>query len=109
MTISTPDHWHTKIAIDALRAGKDVFCQKPLTLTIDEGKKLCKVVKETGGVFQVGTQQRSTTEFFLMAVAMCQLGRIGKIHRVTCAVGGASPAVPSGRRRRPPNSTGRCG
>ena len=59
VTISTPDHWHTKIAIDALRAGKDVYCQKPLTLTIDEGKLLCRVVKETGRVLQVGTQQRS--------------------------------------------------
>src|SRR6476619_2706247 len=63
VTISTPDHWHTKIAIDALRAGKDVHCQKPLTLTIDEGKLLCKVVKETGRVFQVGTQQRSDQNF----------------------------------------------
>jgi predicted dehydrogenase len=87
VTIATPDHWHTKIAIDALRAGKDVYCQKPATLTIDEGKLLCKVVKETDRVLQVGTQQRSTGELFLTAVAMCHLGVIGKIHRVTCAVG----------------------
>ena len=88
VTISTPDHWHTKIAIDALRAGKDVHCQKPLTLTIDEGKLLCKVVKETGRVFQVGTQQRSELNF-LKAVALAQQGRIGKIKRVTVAIGGA--------------------
>ncbi len=88
VTISTPDHWHTKIAIDALRAGKDVHCQKPLTLTIDEGKLLCKVVKETGRVFQVGTQQRSDDKF-LKAVALAQQGRIGKIKRVTVAIGGA--------------------
>jgi predicted dehydrogenase len=94
VTISTPDHWHTKIAIDAMRAGKDVHCQKPLTLTIDEGKKICKVVKETGRVFQVGTQQRSTSDLFLTAVAMCHLGMIGKIHRVTCAVGGRAPGGP---------------
>ena len=59
VTIVTPDHWHTKIAIDAMRAGKDVYCEKPLTLTIDEGKQICKVLKETNRVFQVGTQQRS--------------------------------------------------
>ena len=50
MMIGTPDHWHTKIVIDACRAGKDVYCEKPLTLTVDEGKTLCKVVKETGRV-----------------------------------------------------------
>ncbi|HWB00507.1 MAG TPA: Gfo/Idh/MocA family oxidoreductase [Pirellulales bacterium] len=89
VTISTPDHWHTKIAIDALRAGKDVYCQKPLTLTIDEGKLLCKVLNETGRVFQVGTQQRSD-EKFQTAVALARAGRIGKIHRVTVAIGGAA-------------------
>lgn len=90
VTISTPDHWHTRIALAALRAGKDVYCQKPLTLTIDEGKLLCKVVKETGRVLQVGTQQRSeNNNMFLKAVAICQSGRIGKIQKVTCAIGGA--------------------
>ena len=90
VTISTPDHWHTRIALAALRAGKDVHCQKPLTLTIDEGKLLCKVVKETGRVFQVGTQQRSeNNNMFLKAVAICQEGRLGKINKVTCAIGGS--------------------
>ena len=59
VTIVTPDHWHSKIAIDAMQAGKDVYCEKPLTLTIDEGKQILKVLNETGSVFQVGTQQRS--------------------------------------------------
>ena len=90
VTISTPDHWHTKIATDALRAGKDIYCQKPLTLTIDEGKQLCRVVKETGRVLQVGTQQRSEDHnWFLTAVAMVHEGRIGKVKRVTCVIGGA--------------------
>ncbi len=93
--IATPDHWHTKIAVEALRAGKDVYCEKPLTLTIDEGKVLCRVVKETGRVFQVGTQQRS--EFggcFLTAVALAQAGRLGKIRNVTVGVGGGPEGGP---------------
>ena len=63
-------------SIHAMEAGKDVYCQKPLTLTIDEGKLLCRVVRETGRVFQVGTQQRSemgnqdVPQFFLTAVAL---------------------------------------
>jgi predicted dehydrogenase len=90
VTVSTPDHWHTRITIDALRAGKDVYCQKPLTLTIDEGKQLARVVKETGRVLQVGTQQRSEYKnMFLTAVALCREGRLGKLQRVTCAIGGA--------------------
>lgn len=102
VTISTPDHWHTRIAVAALRAGKDVYCQKPLTLTIDEGKLLCKVVKDTGRVLQVGTQQRSeNNNMFLKAVAICQLGRLGKIHKVTCAIGG-SPKGGEFKKQPPP-------
>ncbi len=83
VTIGTPDHWHVPIAIAACRAGKDVYCEKPLTLTVQEGQELVRVVKETGRVFQVGSQQRS--EFgglFLKAVAIVHAGRIGKLTRV---------------------------
>src|SRR4051812_17720939 len=86
--IGTPDHWHTKICIDALKAGKDIYCEKPLTLTIDEGKILGRVAKQTGRVVQVGTQQRSDhNRVFLLAVAMVRAGRIGDIKRVTAAIG----------------------
>lgn len=94
VTISTPDHWHSRIAIAAMRAGKDIYCQKPLTLTIDEGRKILKAMKETGRILQVGTQQRSDLKGFQPAVAMCRQGRLGKIHRVTCAIGGASSGGP---------------
>ena len=95
VTIVTPDHWHTKIAIDAMRAGKDVYCEKPLTLTIDEGKQIIKVLEETGRVFQVGTQQRSEMDLrFLKAIAMIRDGRIGDVQRVQCAIGGVDSSGP---------------
>ncbi len=101
--IGTPDHWHTKICIDAMKAGKDVYCEKPLTLTIDEGKKLCKVTKETGRVLQVGTQQRSDhNKVFILAVAMVRAGRIGKIKKVTAAIGGAPSGGPFTKETPPP-------
>ena len=103
VTIGTPDHWHVAIAIAAMRAGSDVYCEKPLTLTIDEGIQVRKVVEETGRVFQVGTQQRSVNQQrFLKAIAMVQSGRLGKNVNAFVAVGGGpednpfpSIAVPS--------------
>lgn len=95
--IATPDHWHTKIAVEAMLAGKDVYCEKPLTLTIDEGKLIEKVVKQTGKVFQVGTMQRSeNSQRFLQAIAMVRAGRIGTVKKVTCGIGGFgdSPKIP---------------
>ena len=90
VTIVTPDHWHTKIAIEAMRAGKDVYCEKPLTLTIEEGRQIRRVLEETGRVFQVGTQQRSEMgQRFLKAVALCHSGRLGEIRKVTCGINGA--------------------
>ncbi len=93
--IATPDHWHTKIAVEAMYAGKDVYCEKPLTLTIDEGKLIEKVVQETGRVFQVGTMQRSM-DLFLQAVALVRDGRIGTVKKVTCGIDGmpSSPVIP---------------
>jgi predicted dehydrogenase len=95
--IATPDHWHTKIAVEAMYAGKDVYCEKPLTLTIDEGKLIERVVEETGRVFQVGTMQRTESgQRFLQAIALVQHGRLGAIKKVTCGINGmeASPVIP---------------
>ena len=93
--IGTPDHWHSKILIEAMKAGKDAYCEKPLTLTIDEGKMIGRVAKETGRVVQVGTQQRSDhNRVFLLAVALVKAGRIGKIKTVTAAIGGAPSGGP---------------
>ncbi|MBW3542321.1 MAG: Gfo/Idh/MocA family oxidoreductase [Planctomycetes bacterium] len=93
VTIGTPDHWHAKIAIEAMQSGKDVYCEKPLTLTIEEGRLICKAVKETGRVFQVGTQQRSHGPF-AQAVALCREGRLGEIRRILVAIGGAPKGGP---------------
>ena len=92
--IATPDHWHTKPLIEAMLAGKDVYCEKPLTLTIDEGKQIRKIQKETGRIVQVGTQQRSQFNLFTKAVALAAEGRLGKIKKIQCAIGGAPESGP---------------
>jgi predicted dehydrogenase len=78
--ISTPDHWHTLISVMAARAGKDVQCEKP-TLTIDEGKLLIKVIRQTGRVFQTSTEDRSLPMYHRMA-ELVRNQRIGKLRRI---------------------------
>ncbi len=78
VVIATPDHWHALIAIEALKAGKDVYCEKPLALTIDEGKAIVKAVQRYGRVFQLGTQNRSNP----LVRRICELVRNGVIGRV---------------------------
>jgi predicted dehydrogenase len=78
VTIGTPDHWHTRILLDAIRAGKDVYVEKPMCLTVDEGTIVCEAVRKTGRVVQVGTQQRSEYDgIFLKMVALAHSGRLG--------------------------------
>jgi predicted dehydrogenase len=78
---ATPDHWHTLINLAAAQAKKDVYGEKPLTLTIDEGKRLLKAVRERGVVLQTGTQQRSDRKFRL-ACELIRTGRLGKLKTV---------------------------
>ncbi len=88
VTIGTPDHWHVKIAIDAMQAGKHVYCEKPMSLTVDEGRQLCRVAEETGKVIQIGTQQRSEFgRIFLKAIAIARSGRLGDQLHALVSVG----------------------
>ena len=89
----TPDHWHTLINLAAARAKKDVYGEKPLTLTIDEGKRLVKAVRDNGIVLQTGTQQRSERKF-RMACELVRNGRIGKLKQVSVFVPGGLRAGP---------------
>jgi predicted dehydrogenase len=91
VVIATPDHWHALVAIAACRAGKDVYLEKPMTFTIREGQELRKVVRETGRIFGLGSQQRSSPEF-QHAVKLVQDGKLGKISLVNAYVG--APPTP---------------
>lgn len=95
VSVVTPDHWHVKIAIEALEAGKHVFCQKPLTLTLEENQLIrnaCRKHKDL--VFFIGTQQRSTRDKFLRAVNMVQKGLLGDIKHITVGINGSPTGGP---------------
>jgi myo-inositol 2-dehydrogenase / D-chiro-inositol 1-dehydrogenase len=80
--ISTPDHWHAQPAIEAALKGKDIYMQKPNSLTIEEGRLLSDVVHQQGAILQVGTQVRSAQQQFRRAAELIRNGRIGKLHTV---------------------------
>jgi predicted dehydrogenase len=95
VSIVTPDHWHVKIAVEALQAGKHVFCQKPLTLTLQENQLIrdaCK--KHPDRIFFIGTQQRSTRQLFLRAVNLVQKGLLGDIRTITVGINGSPTGGP---------------
>jgi predicted dehydrogenase len=95
VAIATPDHWHVKIAIEALQAGKHVFCQKPLTLTLEENQWIRDAGKKySDRVFVVGTQQRSTGHLFLRAVNMVQKGVLGDIEKIIVGINGGPTGGP---------------
>ncbi len=90
--IGTPDQWHAAMAIDAMRAGKDVYVEKPMTLTIDEGKALLAAEKRYGRVLQVGSQQRSDSAF-RKAAEIVRNGWIGEIKEIYCGLGKFPPPL----------------
>jgi predicted dehydrogenase len=85
--VATPDHWHTLTSIYAIESGKDVYCEKPLTLTIDEGKNFVATARRYGAVVQTGSQQRSDSRFRL-ACELVRNGYIGKLKQVDTHIGG---------------------
>ncbi|OHB59566.1 MAG: oxidoreductase, partial [Planctomycetes bacterium RBG_13_44_8b] len=94
--ISTPDHWHVPMALAAAKAGKDIFMQKPLSLTIEEGRVLSDTVRRYGNVFLIGSQQRSDQRF-RQACELVRNGRIGELKTVNVTFGldpGTTPQPP---------------
>lgn len=91
VVISTPDHWHAQPAMEAALAGKDIYLQKPNSLTVEEGRLMSDIVHRQGVILQVGTQQRSSAQF-RRAAELVRNGRIGKLHTVKIGL----PGDPSG-------------
>ena len=92
VVVSTPDHWHALIGIDAVEAGKDVYLQKPTSLTIAEGRALSNAVHRTGRILQIGSQQRSSPQF-RYAAELVRNGRIGRLQTVEVGL----PGDPAGK------------
>ena len=90
VVIASPDHWHAAMSIDAMRKGKDVFCEKPLTHTVNEGRRMAKAVIKYGSVLQTGSMQRSSKNF-RHAVNLVRNGYLGEITKILVSVG--DPAI----------------
>lgn len=96
VVVTTPDHWHALITIDACAAGKDVYCEKPLTLTIAEGRAMTNAARKYKRIVQTGSQQRSDDRFRL-ACELVRSGRIGKVKTVRVGISNVNfkgPSVP---------------
>ena len=91
VVIATPDHWHGPMAVHAAEAGKDIYCEKPLSLTVKEGRAMVDATRKHQRVFQTGSMQRSSKEF-TQAVQLVRSGAIGAIEKVVVNVGGPPKA-----------------
>jgi len=94
VVVSTPDHWHVPISIAAAQSGKDIYCEKPLTLTIAEGRSLSETIRRTGRILQTGSQQRSDSRF-RFACELVRNGRIGELSTIKVE-------IPPNNRESPP-------
>ena len=91
IAVSTSEHWHAELVIAGALAGKDIYVQKPLSMTLAEGRAVSDIVRAKKRVFQIGSQQRSTSQFRI-ACELVRNGRIGKLHTVKIGL----PVDPSG-------------
>jgi predicted dehydrogenase len=99
--VCTPDHWHAIMVLEACAAGKDIYCQKPLSLTINEGRAMSYAVRKHNVVFQTGSQQRSDHRF-RRACELVRNGRIGELRKVRVGLpGGRNDLTQSGVRKTP--------
>ncbi len=91
--ISTPDHWHAQVAVEAALAGKHIYCQKPTSLTIEEGRTMSDIIRKSNVVFQLGSQQRSINPWpqFKRACELVRNGRIGQLKTVKVGLPGDPP------------------
>lgn len=96
VVVTVPDQWHAKMTVEACRAGKDVYCEKPLTLVVDEGPVMIDAARKHNRVVQTGTMQRSGKEFKL-AVDLVQSGLLGKIHTVNVTLPGPNWIARAGK------------
>lgn len=90
--IATPDHWHAYICVEAMKYGKDVYCEKPLTWSVQEAKEIMKAETKYGRVFQTGSMQRSWPEF-RNAVSLVRSGLIGNVHYIDANFGNANNKI----------------
>lgn len=94
--IGTPDHWHAIMSIEAMKAGKDVYVEKPLTLTVSEGQRVVETAEVSGRILQTGLQRRSMGPY-RRACELVRNGRIGRLHRVEVGILSINIGVEPGR------------
>ena len=90
LVVAVPDHWHQKIVVDACNAGKDVYCEKPMTHEVEEGFRMVEAARKHGRIVQIGSQRRSSITF-AKAKELIRQGAIGDVHSVEAILGRNSP------------------